>query len=264
MKNNIITKIIIGGLLFNGIYLHAQKTILEVDIAKTVTKIQPTMFGLFFEDINFAADGGLYAEMIKNRSFEFEKPTAINRILLQEYIALGQRVKAFNVEAKVDGSWKTVANETTIGYKRILRIDRVKASALRINITDSKANIVISNIQAYNAPTFVKEPQISRDKNGLVTIKSEEGNAVYYTLDGKTPSEKSTLYKGVFKYDKAVTIKAVAIDAAENISSAVKTAKYGVSKENWKIVSASSGDLKSADCVIDGNPNTDWSFGNDQ
>lgn len=34
-------------------------------------KIQPTMYGLFFEDINYAADGGIYAEMIKNRSFEF-------------------------------------------------------------------------------------------------------------------------------------------------------------------------------------------------
>ena len=33
--------------------------------------IQPTMYGIFFEDINFAADGGLYAEMIENRSFEF-------------------------------------------------------------------------------------------------------------------------------------------------------------------------------------------------
>ena len=33
--------------------------------------IQPTMYGLFFEDINFGADGGLYAEKIKNRSFEF-------------------------------------------------------------------------------------------------------------------------------------------------------------------------------------------------
>lgn len=61
-----------------------------------------------------------------------------------------------------------------------------------------------------------------------------------------------------------MTIKAVAIDHAENIISAVKTAKYGASKENWKIVSASSGDLKSADRIIDGNPNTDWSFGNDQ
>lgn len=33
------------------------------------SKIQPTMYGIFFEDINFMADGGLYAELIKNRSF---------------------------------------------------------------------------------------------------------------------------------------------------------------------------------------------------
>lgn len=37
-------------------------------------KIQPTMYGIFFEDINFAADGGIYAELIKNRSFEFDEP----------------------------------------------------------------------------------------------------------------------------------------------------------------------------------------------
>ena len=36
--------------------------------------VQPTMYGLFFEDINFAADGGLYAELVKNRSFEFDNP----------------------------------------------------------------------------------------------------------------------------------------------------------------------------------------------
>lgn len=195
--------------------------------------------------------------------FEFSKPTALNRILLQEYIPLGQRVKAFNIEAKVDGKWTTVANETTIGYKRILRIERVTASALKINITDSKASIVISNIQAFNAPTFVRMPEIQRDKNGNVTIKSEDGNSVYYSLDGKNPTKKSILYKGVFKYEKAVEIKAVAIDRTENISSAIKTAKYGASKENWKIVTASSGDLNSANRIIDGNPNTDWSFGGD-
>ena len=36
--------------------------------------IQPTMWGVFFEDINMGADGGIYAEMVKNRSFEFFKP----------------------------------------------------------------------------------------------------------------------------------------------------------------------------------------------
>jgi alpha-N-arabinofuranosidase len=74
MKSNLITKITLCGLLLNGIYASAQKNNLQVDVAKTVNKIQPTMYGVFFEDINFAADGGLYAEMIKNRSFEFDTP----------------------------------------------------------------------------------------------------------------------------------------------------------------------------------------------
>ncbi|MEN2399013.1 alpha-L-fucosidase [Flavobacterium sp. MC2016-06] len=195
--------------------------------------------------------------------FTFKKPTELNRILLQEDIKLGQRIKAFTVEAKVDGNWKTIATETTIGYKRILRVDRVKASALKINITDAKASIVISNIQAYNAPTFVHAPEIQRDKNGLVTLKSDTGNSIYYTIDGKNPSEKSALYTVPFRYDKAVEIKAISRNTTEKINSAVKTAKYGISKENWKIVSISSGDLKSAERIIDGNPNTDWGFGSE-
>ncbi|MGB3006538.1 MAG: alpha-L-arabinofuranosidase C-terminal domain-containing protein [Chitinophagaceae bacterium] len=43
--------------------------------------VQPTMYGVFFEDINFGADGGIYAEMIKNRSFEFFKPMMGWRVL---------------------------------------------------------------------------------------------------------------------------------------------------------------------------------------
>lgn len=44
---------------------------LIIQTKKLGAEIQPTMYGLFFEDINYAADGGLYAELIKNRSFEF-------------------------------------------------------------------------------------------------------------------------------------------------------------------------------------------------
>jgi alpha-L-arabinofuranosidase len=46
----------------------------EVDIKNIGAEIQPEMWGVFFEDINFGADGGLYAELIKNRSFEFHQP----------------------------------------------------------------------------------------------------------------------------------------------------------------------------------------------
>lgn len=48
----------------------------EIVIAadKPIAEVQPTMWGIFFEDINFGADGGIYAELIKNRSFEFSMP----------------------------------------------------------------------------------------------------------------------------------------------------------------------------------------------
>ena len=51
----------------------AQKR-LVVDVPNKVSEIQPTMWGVFFEDINMGADGGIYAELVKNRSFEFFKP----------------------------------------------------------------------------------------------------------------------------------------------------------------------------------------------
>lgn len=52
----------------------SQTAVIDINVAKTVATVQPTMWGIFFEDINFAADGGLYAELVKNRSFEFDDP----------------------------------------------------------------------------------------------------------------------------------------------------------------------------------------------
>ena len=54
-----------------GLSLGAATNELTVQVNKPGAPVQPTMYGLFFEDINYAADGGLYAEMVKNRSFEF-------------------------------------------------------------------------------------------------------------------------------------------------------------------------------------------------
>jgi len=50
------------------------ETVMNVDVRDVKGSIQSTMYGVFFEDINFGADGGLYAELIKNRSFEFDHP----------------------------------------------------------------------------------------------------------------------------------------------------------------------------------------------
>lgn len=55
--------------IVSGLPIQAEEFIIRTD--RPGAEIQPTMYGLFFEDINYAADGGLYAEMVKNRSFEF-------------------------------------------------------------------------------------------------------------------------------------------------------------------------------------------------
>jgi alpha-L-arabinofuranosidase len=64
-------KLVATFLLSAGMYLNAQTNEMIIRTDKTGAEIQPTMYGLFFEDINYAADGGLYAELVKNRSFEF-------------------------------------------------------------------------------------------------------------------------------------------------------------------------------------------------
>lgn len=72
MKYRIAFAFILVLALFTSGVTEAQK--LTVDVDRPVTEIQPTMWGIFFEDINFAADGGIYAELVKNRSFEFLQP----------------------------------------------------------------------------------------------------------------------------------------------------------------------------------------------
>ena len=57
--------------LLVGAVSFAQVHRMDIDLKKVGAPIQPTMYGIFFEDINYAADGGLYAELVKNRSFEF-------------------------------------------------------------------------------------------------------------------------------------------------------------------------------------------------
>jgi len=68
-----VASVIATGLLISGV--HAQKrTAIVIKANAPVAKVQPTMWGIFFEDINLGADGGIYAEMVKNRSFEFYEP----------------------------------------------------------------------------------------------------------------------------------------------------------------------------------------------
>jgi alpha-L-arabinofuranosidase len=74
MKQRIIIAIVLSGLLISTNLMAQKSTPVVVKVNQPKADIQPTMWGIFFEDINFAADGGIYAELVKNRSFEFSNP----------------------------------------------------------------------------------------------------------------------------------------------------------------------------------------------
>lgn len=82
---------------------------------------------------------------------DFKSPVKFNRMVLQEDIALGQRVKSFTVEVSGKDGFREVARGTTIGHKRILRIPDSETDRIRIRILNSKAVPLISEIGIYRA-----------------------------------------------------------------------------------------------------------------
>ena len=81
--------------------------------------------------------------------FNFTEPKTVKYIVLHEYLKLGQRVKAFNIEVKKDNNWVKVAEGTTMGYKRVVKIDAVKTGEVRVNITAARACPTISGIEIF-------------------------------------------------------------------------------------------------------------------
>ncbi|BBE15994.1 alpha-L-fucosidase [Aquipluma nitroreducens] len=195
-------------------------------------------------------------------TIDFGKPTTFNRFMAQEYIRQGQRVKAFSIEALVDGNWKEIAKATTIGYKRILRFPTVTATQIRFSITDSKACPVISNIGVYNAPQILTAPTIIRNQAGEVTIiPADTESEIYYTLDGSEPTSSSIKYiNPVQTGDGKVEVKAIAFDPASGKSSAVTGEQFDISRKDWKIIGIQD---EKAYRILDGNLSTAWRHGNE-
>ena len=64
------TKHILAATLMAMAYATNAQVVINIDAAQRGPEISPTHYGIFYEDINHAADGGLYAELVRNRSFE--------------------------------------------------------------------------------------------------------------------------------------------------------------------------------------------------
>ena len=86
--------------------------------------------------------------------YKLKRGSRIDAVLVGEHIENGQRVEKFAVEVLTDDGWREVAQGTTVGHKRLLRIEPVEAQALRIRIDECRATVYIDKVGAYlSAPT---------------------------------------------------------------------------------------------------------------
>lgn len=114
--------------------------------------------------------------------FDLPKEEKINRMMLQEYIPIGQRVKSFTVEYSQQDEWLPVRlkeETTTIGYKRLLRFETVTSDKIRVRFNDARACLCINNIEAYYAG----------ETSETYTTKAEELKSVPFTLVGVDEEE---------------------------------------------------------------------------
>ena len=186
---------------------------------------------------------------------DFGLPRFFNRILIQEYVNLGQRVSAFVVEKEVEGKWMQLAQGTTIGYTRILRVPDSEAQKIRINFLEGKGEPLIGELGVYAAPALVFPPKITRSTAGLVSIAAADpGLAIYYSLDGSTPQVGKNRYDKPFLMVQATTVQAIVVDAKTGKSSTISRREFDLVKGNWKVLSI---DSKSK-AAIDELPHTYW------
>ena len=84
-------------------------------------------------------------------TIDLGKPVLFDRILIQEPIRYGQRISEFEIKARIDGEWIQLAQGTTIGFKRLLRISPVEAAKIQLIIKKSKNIPAISNFGLYKS-----------------------------------------------------------------------------------------------------------------
>jgi alpha-L-fucosidase len=196
---------------------------------------------------------------------ELPAPVRANCLMLQENIASGQRVEAFDIDAFTDGRWHSLASSTVIGYKRLLRFPDTTISKLRIRFTQFRSRPILADVGVFFAPAILSPPTIVRDLDGNVTIKTSEGTFARFTLDGSNPTSESQIYSEPISMPTggvvvARTFPLTSSKDAAAVESSLARAQFGLAKTKWKIIECDSQDDAEGDArrAIDDDPNTFW------
>lgn len=122
-------------------------------------------------DKNFVINGDKLWQAQPGQVMEYNltQDAEFNTLLIQEDISKGQRIENFVIEVFANGSWKEIAKGTTVGYKRMFRIDDTKAEKIRVSITQTRNKANITNVAACYAPPVNEGRVLSSNLNLVPT-----------------------------------------------------------------------------------------------
>jgi alpha-L-arabinofuranosidase len=234
MKRNIFLRFLICSIIANTNISAQESYELTLDGKKKSTEIQPTMYGIFFEDVNFGADGGLYAELVKNRSFDFPQNLmgwyTFGSIEVRKddplfdqnptYLVLsnpGHKHKHTGIENegfrgmgfKKDASYKFSVWAKTSGSS--------KEEKIRVELINSKNNVIVEQEVVINSPGWKKYE---------VTVESDQTEAkgrlrIFLASGGSVALEHVSLFP-------ADTYKGRANGLREDLAQALEDLSPGV------------------------------------
>ncbi|MBR6128853.1 MAG: arabinosidase [Bacteroidaceae bacterium] len=186
-------------LAFAAMSVKAQVNI-KVDVAQRGIEISPTLYGIFYEDINYASDGGLYAELIRNRSFEYDA------------IARDSRNRPSDATSKLDGDhvpafWRADGANLSLVQDGLL--NEKQGHALKVETTKANGGISNEGYWGINAVagtqyklSFWIDPSTPLKGNIVASLKSKDGKLLGQSLI----SQK--LKKGWQKVEAAIVAEA--------------------------------------------------------
>ena len=175
--------------LITAMPLSAESNTFDINLKKTGAPIQNTMYGIFFEDINYAADGGLYAELVKNRSFEF--PNA-----LQGWKTFG------NVQVLDDGPFERnphyvrltdpghAHKHTGLDNEGFFGIGIVRGEQYNFSVWARSESPVVLRVELVNTASMGENHFVCQQR---LTVNGKEWKKYQVTLRPTETLEKATL-----------------------------------------------------------------------
>jgi len=202
-------------------------------------------------------------EMNASVEITLPEPRQMNRIVIQEHIEqYSQRIARFAVDARLEGTWRQVAEGTTVGYKRICGFSTITTDKLRIRVLKSRVCPTISNVEIYYESVRLNSPHIKRDRPGNVSITCHPaGGIIHYTINGDEPDRNAPVYQTPFALPEGGAVKAVTFHPDKNEKSATVTTNFDICPAKWKVVEVSSEQAdnnEAATRAIDGDEATNW------